>query len=515
MAVSTIKRIQGSNYRLRVRNLGPITEADIDFRPLTVFVGPSNTGKSYLATMNYALHRYFARDSEELHYRTHWRRSWSMPLEEEPPESLREDLDSWLAEVEDEGPLPHLPDQANVRIRSLIEKAKGVAVPLRKEMTRCFGVDSLEDLIRRPRAQAAEVGVEVPRPDDRGSLRYRLRIRRGEFELVCKVVGRDEPFVDVMQSQNRPWLVRSLRRIAMLYSRHREESRDSRYQRVLYQLAGITHGVLADPLRRQAYYLPADRTGVMHSHKVVVSALVQSAAIAGLRPGADVPILSGVLADFLEQLVQMAGRHGRMRMKNGDVLASRVEETVLGGGVRAESSEANYPQFVYQPEGWKTQLPLMRASSMVSELAPIVLYLRHVVRRGDVLVIEEPESHLHPAMQVEVIRRLAEIVRAGIRVIVTTHSEWVLDELANIVQGSQVERSDQEHSNAVLYPDEVGAWLFHRQAASEGVVVEELKTDDEGLYPSGFDEVAVALHNRWANIVSRIRPRTDEHNRED
>ena len=33
-----------ANYRLSVKDFGPIVEADVDFRPLTVFVGPSNTG---------------------------------------------------------------------------------------------------------------------------------------------------------------------------------------------------------------------------------------------------------------------------------------------------------------------------------------------------------------------------------------------------------------------------------------------------------------------------------------
>ena len=34
---------------LEVADFGPIVEAKIDLRPLTVFIGPSNTGKSYLA----------------------------------------------------------------------------------------------------------------------------------------------------------------------------------------------------------------------------------------------------------------------------------------------------------------------------------------------------------------------------------------------------------------------------------------------------------------------------------
>ena len=43
--------------RVSVQDFGPIAEAAIDLRPLTVFVGPSNTGKTYLATLIYALHR--------------------------------------------------------------------------------------------------------------------------------------------------------------------------------------------------------------------------------------------------------------------------------------------------------------------------------------------------------------------------------------------------------------------------------------------------------------------------
>ena len=191
---------------------------------------------------------------------------------------------------------------------------------------------------------------------------------------------------------------------------------------------------LAGPLHVPAFYLPADRTGVMHSHQVVVSALVQNATTAGLRPTTGTPILSGVLADFLQQLIELDHPPYRRRVSRND-LGKKIEEAILGGSVRVDRSETiGYPHFTYQPKGWKNTLPLMNSSSMVSELAPVVLYLRHVVQPGDTLIIEEPESHLHPAMQVEFTRQIAVLVNAGVRVIVTTHSEWVLEELANIVQ---------------------------------------------------------------------------------
>ena len=53
---------EGPPLQLEVSNFGPIAKANIDLRPLTVFVGPSNTGKSYLAILIYALHNHFSAD---------------------------------------------------------------------------------------------------------------------------------------------------------------------------------------------------------------------------------------------------------------------------------------------------------------------------------------------------------------------------------------------------------------------------------------------------------------------
>ena len=50
---------QHPKVEIAVKNFGPIAEANIDLRPLTVFVGTSNTGKTYFATLVYALHGAF------------------------------------------------------------------------------------------------------------------------------------------------------------------------------------------------------------------------------------------------------------------------------------------------------------------------------------------------------------------------------------------------------------------------------------------------------------------------
>ena len=181
---------------------------------------------------------------------------------------------------------------------------------------------------------------------------------------------------------------------------------------------------------------------------------------------------------------------------------------MINGVIHVEDSLTGYPEFYYQPEGWKENLPLMNTSSMVSELAPVVLYLRHVVRPGEVLIIEEPESHLHPAMQVEFIRHLAAAVRSGVRIMITTHSEWVLDELTNLVRLWELPKSRRkefEGADSALNPDKLGVWLFKPMKRPKGSVVEAIPFDEDfGGFRSGFDDIAMGTYNDYAAISNRI-----------
>ena len=280
---------------------------------------------------------------------------------------------------------------------------------------------------------------------------------------------------------------------------------------------------LFHPLNASAFYLPASRTGVMHSHQTVVSALIHGATGAGRFPTAGVPVLSGVLADFLDDLITLrrepwpepamlrprfprATDESQRRLNE---LAGLLEENVLKGGVAVVRGETNYPVFSYRPSGWKSELPLTRTSSMVSELAPVVLYLRYLVRSGDLLIIEEPESHLHPAMQSAFARELARLVHSGVRVLLTTHSEWFLEQIGNLVRLSEIpekRRAGMAGADVALRSDQVGAWLFTPKKRPRGTIVSEIKLDEEtGLYPAGYDDVSEALYNEGAEIFNRLQ----------
>ena len=476
------------NYRIEVADFGPIRRAAVDLRPLTVFAGQSNTGKSYLAMLVYALHECFYPNPTRFgRVQTRHLFSFSQGIAESlwGKEDLRRSIVEWWSVLGRSEAAP-LPDDLAMALRPLLQRLPGGGRYLAQEVRRCFGVEVIEDLVRRESPGDRTI-ITLQIPDGRGRQNARYRADFGSKGVRLAGQFGSLPQVSGFNSGD-------------------SESLGFDPTEPSFLLASVVSDVfesLMSPLTRRAHYLPADRTGVMHSHQVVVSTLIQSATAAGMRPSASSPFLSGVLADFLDGLIGMS----RSARKSSHELADALEQNLLAGAVRLDQSASGYPSFVYRPANWDSDLPLTRTSSMVSELAPVVLYLRHLVEPGNMLIIEEPESHLHPALQAEFTRELARLVHSGVRVMLTTHSEWILESLANLVRMSELPEERREGipgADVALAAEQVGAWLFKPDDGG-GSVVEEIPLDiDAGSFPAGFGEVTEALYNEWARIGNRI-----------
>ena len=483
------KRKDSERITLAVKDFGPIAEATVELRPFTVFVGASNTGKSYLAILLYALHAFFRN------------RSLHTPASPEQLEIIRR----WLKQVPEAGHGKRnmdveLPEHIAALVRPVIEDVEDAALALDTQVARCFGIAKTQSLIRSGGRSAR---IALRRDLDRASvdgpdLSYDFAITRSQPQLTAtippnmplRIKGPTSIYYDAVVS-------------ADLWS---EVIGDSSLY--LQALADLVVSYAVGTIARPIHYLPADRSGVMHTHRVVVSSLIGRASSAAL----DVePALSGVLADFLSQLMEFGdteSAESKAGVSGYTEHAERLETEMLGGAVRIHKSALGYPSFHYRPAEWKRDLPLMNTSSMVSELAPVVLYLRHIVQPGDVLIIEEPESHLHPAMQVAFTRQLAAVVRSGVRVVLTTHSEWVLEALANLVRLSDVDKSRRQEiadDDLALTPDQVGAWLFEQKRRPKGSVVKEIPLDvRRGTFPAGFGEITEQLYNDFAGITNLV-----------
>ena len=501
------------HLELSVSNFGPIAEGRIELRPMTVFVGPSNTGKSYLATLIYALHQFCRDYSGGYRYRFGRRFPIRPPLPIPIASSaLSADditsLKAWahsraVSDAEGNQYIRRsvLPADIARLVHSVISDIQHLTGFLEAEIERCFGVNSLANLVNYPAGNTAKISlsgnaINTFGADDR--FEYSLALAGSQSSLRASIPPATPLETGRGLDLYFPWH----------FGEEDEDEKDDWARPLLADIAREVVSNILAPFSWPAYYLPADRAGVMHAHQVAVRGLIAGASRAFLRQDALMPVLSGVLGDFLEQLVALAGDLPLRQRKGGKDLAAGLERALLRGEIRVERSQIDYPSFIYRPTGWERDLPLMNASSMVSELAPVALYLRHVVRPGDTLIIEEPESHLHPEMQVAFLRQLAAAVKAGVRIIITTHSEWVLEELANLALMSELPpelRQGIDGAEVALGPDELGAWFFEPGADGAGSTVREMPLDkDLGNFPSGFGLVTEDTYNRWAQIFNRI-----------
>ena len=57
------------NFIIHIKDFGPVSDAKITLRPLTVFVGPNNSGKSYTATLIHSIISSYRNDLSHPLYR--------------------------------------------------------------------------------------------------------------------------------------------------------------------------------------------------------------------------------------------------------------------------------------------------------------------------------------------------------------------------------------------------------------------------------------------------------------
>lgn len=497
---------------LEVRDFGPIGEARVELRPLTVFVGPSNTGKSYLATLIYALHKHFSKfDSNNWWHAEQIVRRILRDNGEQLARDVRKTRESWTKGDEKKrtpgSSLDVLPTRT-WKLSKAFKKLVGGTIStqgamLRMEIERCFG-SRIEELTRRSEESSFAVGIYRQFKQTNGSDPKVIKLNYSDAALSAsisdgisvKLRGGKRRFADLelelerfnATKNNEPEIARmfdlpELRRVFQEY---------------------VAPG-LFDQLGSPGHYLPAGRAVLLDSFDAVVGSLIDQAS----SLSAALPTVSGVSADFLRQLVNLA----RLEPEKRNSPPSEIEEKILKGSISINTGDKiKFPQFSYKPANWSGQgLPLKNASSMVSEVAPIALYEKYVVTPEQLLIVDEPESHLHPALQVELFRQLARLVNEGKRVLVTTHSEWVTEELANIVRRSKLEERLPRVAepkagidDISLSEADVGVWRFSTAGKSGASTVEEIPIGETGLYDVGFDDVAIASHNEWARISDAL-----------
>lgn len=131
--------------------------------------------------------------------------------------------------------------------------------------------------------------------------------------------------------------------------------------------------------------------------------------------------------DFVRRLGNAAKDGSFLANDHPEVL--RCFDNVVGGAYRVTSSD----ELHFVPKNKRVRLDMDESSSSVRSLLDVGFYLRHVAKAGDLLMVDEPELNLHPENQRRVARLFARLVNLGVKVFLTTHSDYIVKELNTLI----------------------------------------------------------------------------------
>ena len=462
---------------INIENFGPVTSAKINLKPLTIFAGSNNSGKSYTAALVHSI----------------------IPSQ---------NIQAWLDTLNDhvhygEGTLSQKGISECVRdLKKIIKNAKSQSIPtnimkiltnycskiieqgLSSSIIRNFGHNT-RDLITIGKSSSS---ISIHNYDARATIQNKMLRVTIPFPMHLRF----DLYIDDTMIHLNVWDDKQDHTV-MMHPMEPEPDIDALTRHVIMRMCFYMIRKFTSNIIKRSYYLPASRSGILQAHKTVMSSIFRSISYVGIEDAT--PKLPGIPADFIATVMDTPKHKGCYWN-----LAASLETELNGKITRVTDPITHNSEIFYQYK--RKKIPLYRTSSSVSELAPLILYLKHVVRKGELVIFEEPESHLDFDTQRILARHIAKMVRAGLYVLVTTHSFFVQEQLNHCLLNENSKAStklgwgDDEY----LLADEVAYYLFDRHEnkgeSAGGYTAENVAiSSKDGIPLKAFDRVIDNMHS--------------------
>lgn len=175
------------------------------------------------------------------------------------------------------------------------------------------------------------------------------------------------------------------------------------------------------------FFLPPSRGGIL---------TLPSSAIFDNRDS------MGMYYEFLSGFERLkAFKYGDFGLPDDDkdsvMMKEHLHDKVLNGEVVVDDN--NMLLYKMKREGGAS-IPISAAASSIKELAPLALIVEKERISNYSILFEEPESHLHPELQVAVVDLMAAMMTAGTHFQITTHSDYILRRINDLIYLFMIKR---------------------------------------------------------------------------
>ena len=374
------------SLKIHLKNLGILKHAEFSLGDLTVICGENNTGKTYTA---YALYGFLESWRKHIHFPVSNAQTQSLlteggikiglaPYVEMADQMLAEGCKRYTDQLDtvfaaSEGRFRNSKFHIQTETPNILSKKHEGKVEIEKAPVFTY--------LKRMRSEELTVTLAVERERERQINPFFSQ------EVISSIIG-NTIFLDSFPT---PFISSTERTGAAIFRSELDFARN----RLLEEIARAGQKINPQELLSKAYQ--------------------------------SYPVSIGDNVDFLRALQNIAKRKSFITREHPEVLADFVD--IIGG----EYTITQDGQLYYVPKGTRLRLTMAESSSTVRSLVNIGFYLRHVAQKGDLLMVDEPELNLHPANQRRIARLFARLVNLGVKVFITTHSDYIVKELNTLI----------------------------------------------------------------------------------
>lgn len=463
--------------QITINNLGAIKSANIDLsKKLTIFTGPNNSGKTYAAFLLYFL----TKANIGIH-----------------------NIDEF--ELEYENLIKHKKTQHLLSLDKIINYRKLHLNNINNSLDNLFGVSDeiVENLFTDFNIKINETNNELEEKIFKSELNMSLSIENN----VIKFMKKSESNVVEIVLENEIINKKELKFLdIIIYSRLYS----------YFALLPFTNSYIL-PVERNSIYTFSKELSIQKQEffdraKDLTSSNSSTKSLEWYFKRTTrypLPIRDGL--EIAEDLYNYSKKKSEYYQ-----LAEEIEDELLFGKVTV--TKDGDVQFS-SSRSKRKKIPIQLSASIVKTLSSLVFYLKHLANTNDLIIIDEPELNLHPNNQVYLTRLFAKLINNGFRLLISTHSDYMIREFNNLIMLSNEEIRKSKLFNQLGYdenifinPDDVNAYLFnYKNKSAKEVTIKNIEISEFGFDVETIDDTVDKLNKISEELFYTIKyPITDE-----